>query len=536
MPKKEKDDNKIVKIVKVEIDRIVGIKEDHFNVIAKKLQSESLDMRNQFIAELWKWNNFEDDYKTRYYSNPDTKEYLFNKKKGSPYGSIRGYAEDVVKENKISYSGIISANTNKALSRWNKFLKDRENYREGKYPAIPCFTRPEILFRASDTEIIKKDAKYECKLPLLGRDGVKIADLLVKKYEEEKRIEKLRREELKKEYKKLEEKGVEITKEIKDKLWIKVKNKIKERSEEELKNDEPIITSSSYQAILKLSDTYDNTTIINRIINGEYKMGESSLRKLKNKWMLFITYSFEKQSKGLDPNIILGVDIGVNDPAHMVVYDSNNRKWGKKKWIDGKEIEAFRKKRDAMKRSIQKQAAYCGEGRRGHGRKTRMNAVEKIDGMIKRFKNTCNHKYSRFIVDFALKNNCGVIQMENLSGIADGEKKATFLGDWTFYDLQQKIKYKADEVGIKVIFIKPNHTSARCSNCGFIHDNKLKDIWRPETKQFKCMKCDYGHRRFVHADDNAARNISLPNIENIIEEQLDFQNKEAKHALKYIAE
>ena len=51
-----------------------------------------------------------------------------------------------------------------------------------------------------------------------------------------------------------------------------------------------------------------------------------------------------------------------------------------------------------------------------------------------------------------------------------------------------------------------------------IIDCKKQDV-------FKCMNCDFGHKFFVHADYNAAKNIATPEIEKIIKEQLKIQNK-----------
>lgn len=55
----------------------------------------------------------------------------------------------------------------------------------------------------------------------------------------------------------------------------------------------------------------------------------------------------------------------------------------------------------------------------------------------------------RYIVDFAIKNGCGVIQMEDLSGFTE-KAKESFLKNWVYYDLQNKIEYKAKEKGINV--------------------------------------------------------------------------------------
>ena len=52
----------------------------------------------------------------------------------------------------------------------------------------------------------------------------------------------------------------------------------------------------------------------------------------------------------------------------------------------------------------------------------------RIGDKIARFKDTINHRYSRYIVDMAVKNNCGVIQMEDLKGIS----KNNIFKNWLF--------------------------------------------------------------------------------------------------------
>lgn len=117
--------------------------------------------------------------------------------------------------------------------------------------------------------------------------------------------------------------------------------------------------------------------------------------------------------------------------------------------------------------------------------------------------------------------------MEDLTGISDDN---TFLKTWTYYDLQQKIKYKAEEKGIKIVMINPAHTSGRCSNCGHVHTSENKEKWRPTQEQFICQNC--GTK--MNADHNAAKNIATHDIEKIIKEQLKLQEKELKHNLKYV--
>lgn len=282
------------------------------------------------------------------------------------------------------------------------------------------------------------------------------------------------------------------------------------------------LSSSKVDVALIVKDKFTKT-IIERVMSGQYKIGASQLmkHKTKNKWFLNLTYSFEpKQSSNLDKNNIMGIDMGICNPIYIAYNNSLNRFA-----IEGDEITSFRNRVYERRNAYLKQGKYCGEGRVGHGRATRLKPIEKLQGKVENFKNTINHKYSKKVIDLAIKNNCGVIQMEDLSGIASNEKKASFLGNWTYYDLQLKIENKAKEAGIEVRKVKPNYTSQRCSKCGFIDKEN-----RPQQNKFKCVNCDYE----THADYNAARNISTQDIEKIIVEQLKSQDKAYSHSLKYV--
>ncbi|MCY6958302.1 RNA-guided endonuclease InsQ/TnpB family protein [Clostridium brassicae] len=304
-------------------------------------------------------------------------------------------------------------------------------------------------------------------------------------------------------------------------------------------------------------------TTINKIINGEYKQGSAQIKiSNKDKIELTISYSFEAETKALDKNRILGIDLGIVNVATMSIWDNNKENWDyinyKHNLLSGQELIRFRQKLfnigmtnkqindeiqkynenlhqrqlnkfnigsisglliNKYRNTIDKRnkelgiASKCvGNGRQGHGYNNRMKPLEKIRKKVGDFADTFNHKYSRYIVDFAIKNNCGIIQMENLSG-ATQLTHEKFLKDWSYYDLQNKIEYKAKEVGIDVIYINPKYTSKRCSKCGCINEEN-RDCKNNQSK-FKCVVC--GHEE--NADVNASKNIAIPNIDEIIKEQ-----------------
>lgn len=259
---------------------------------------------------------------------------------------------------------------------------------------------------------------------------------------------------------------------------------------------------------------------LNKLINGVYKQGSAQIvRNNKGKWCMLISFEFEAENKNLNKNRVVGIDVGIINSLTMQIWDDNLKEWDRIAWnkcvLDGRELIHLRQKIQARRIALLKNSKLASEnrGKAGHGKIKRLESINTINKKIENFRDTLNHKYSKYVVDFAIKNSCGFIQMEDLSGYGK-DVNITLLKNWSYYDLQQKIKYKAMEKGISVKFINPYCTSLRCSRCGNI-SKENRDCKNNQAK-FKCTACGCEE----NADINAAKNISLPNIENVIKEQI----------------
>lgn len=243
--------------------------------------------------------------------------------------------------------------------------------------------------------------------------------------------------------------------------------------------------------------------IVSRCLTGDYKVCESSMsyNKKKKMWEFALSYKFEPNKHELNQDKILGIDLGIAIPVVAAISDSEKR-W----FFNGHEIDSFRMKTEAMRRQMSKARVQAGNGSVGHGRNSRCKPVDRIGNRIANFRNSKNDAWSREIVNIAVKNGCGTIQMEDLSGISSGSAPM-FLKNWTYYDLQNKIKYKAEAEGIQVVLIDPQYTSQRCSRCGYIATEN-----RMTQSDFVCKECGYTE----NADYNAARNIATKDIVKII--------------------
>ena len=211
----------------------------------------------------------------------------------------------------------------------------------------------------------------------------------------------------------------------------------------------------------------------------ESKLGTLRITKKGFHWMAQICVRAE--DKEFVGDGILGVDLGILCPAVGVVAgDGKTRFFG-----NGRQNKHLRRKYKELRRQL--------------GKQKKVNAIRAINNKESRIMRDINHKLSSQIVTFAAENNCGTIHLENLSGIRRtsrlrGKNKAS-LHNWTFFELASFIEYKARELGIKVIYIKPEYTSQSCPSCG--ERNKVKD------RNYQCG-CGY----HAHRDRVGALNIA----------------------------
>ena len=259
-------------------------------------------------------------------------------------------------------------------------------------------------------------------------------------------------------------------------------------------------------------DKSNNRAIVERIIadkdkagDDRYKLSQSSLQivgKDKNtKFFLLLCVDIPAQKNNLDPNKVLGIDLGINFP----IYYATNKEGNVKGHIGDR--DSFLKQRLAFQRRYKAlQSVTCTSG--GRGRKKKLQPLESLRSKERAWTKHMNHLYSREIIKTAQKLRAGTIHMEELTGIGkdkDGkveERRQFILRNWSYFELQTMIQNKAKMAGITVKKIPPAYTSQTCSCCGEKGERK-------EQAHFKCLNplCSMFDKD-VNADYNAARNIA----------------------------
>ena len=191
--------------------------------------------------------------------------------------------------------------------------------------------------------------------------------------------------------------------------------------------------------------------IIYKMITGEYKQGAATLtyNKKKKKWMLGMAFTFEQKKCTGENTLIVRLDSEVL--MKLAVKNGDTHKLHKMKYYDSfvpglEELQHMQRRMFAMRQSYGNATRIASANNAGKGYKKRAVKLIELGNKEARFRDTFNHKISRYIVDIAKRYDCGLIELEDFSKV----ENAAF-GDWTYYDLEQKIIYKAQEEGIETM-------------------------------------------------------------------------------------
>lgn len=261
-------------------------------------------------------------------------------------------------------------------------------------------------------------------------------------------------------------------------------------------------------------DRSNNEAIFDAILSGRFLMCDSQFQFKNDKLYLLLTIKTPKEKVKIDKNKTLGIDLGINIPIYVAVNDGLASKGF------GTKDELFAKKQQfqSRKRSLQQNLSIAKGGK---GRNKKLKKLDSVKDSEKNYTKTYIDTITKAVINYAISNKVGVITLEDLSSVKEHVNEVV-LRNWNIYDIQQKIKYKAANIGIEVVMVDPAYSSQRCYKCGSIHEDN-----RPTQETFKCIKC--GHED--NADRNAAKNLSIANTEKYkieIKKHKDSVKKESK--------
>ena len=206
----------------------------------------------------------------------------------------------------------------------------------------------------------------------------------------------------------------------------------------------------------------------------KFKFGTARLVCSKRKYYLHIPVTSEVDDCTVSEICnVVGIDRGINFIA--VSYDSK----GKSSFFDGGKVKHKRAHYKELRTELQKRGTSSARRR-----------LKKIGKRENRWMNDVNHCVSKALVTSNPSKTLFVL--ENLKGIRGATEKVRRKDryvsvSWSYYDLEQKLKYKAQRNSCLVINVDPRYTSQCCPKCGHIEkSNRDKNL-----HCFCCRNCGY---------------------------------------------
>ena len=205
-----------------------------------------------------------------------------------------------------------------------------------------------------------------------------------------------------------------------------------------------------------------------------YKFGTASLVSKHGKYYLHIPVTYDVEECDIsDICNVVGIDRGIN--FVVATYDSKH----KSGFVSGKTIKQKRANYSKLRKELQK--------RQTPSSRRRLKAIGQREN---RWMQDVNRCVSKALVENNPKHTLFVL--EDLSGIRNATEhvktKDRYVSvSWSFYDLEQKLMYKAKQNQSIVIKVDPAYTSQCCPICGHTEKaNRNKKI-----HLFTCKNCGY---------------------------------------------
>ena len=205
-----------------------------------------------------------------------------------------------------------------------------------------------------------------------------------------------------------------------------------------------------------------------------YKFGTARLVNKHGKYFLHIPVTCDvEESNVSDICNVVGIDRGIN--FVVATYDSKH----KSGFVSGKAIKQKRAHYSKLRKELQM--------RQTPSSRRRLKAIGQREN---RWMHDINHQVSKALVESNPKHTLFVL--EDLSGVRNATERVRTKDryvsvSWSFYDLEQKLIYKAKQNQSAVIKVDPRYTSQCCPICGHIEkSNRNKKI-----HLFTCKNCGY---------------------------------------------
>ena len=205
-----------------------------------------------------------------------------------------------------------------------------------------------------------------------------------------------------------------------------------------------------------------------------YRFGTAKLTNKQGKYYLHIPVTYDVEESNIsDICNVVGIDRGIN--FVVATYDSHH----KSGFVSGKTIKQKRAAYSKLRKELQMRQTPSSRRR-----------IKAIGQRENRWMQDVNHQVSKALVENNPKHTLFVL--EDLSGVRNATERVRTKDryvsvSWSFYDLEQKLIYKAKQNQSTVIKVNPRYTSQCCPVCGHIEKaNRNKKL-----HLFTCKNCGY---------------------------------------------
>lgn len=212
-------------------------------------------------------------------------------------------------------------------------------------------------------------------------------------------------------------------------------------------------------------DKANHRFTIDRILKGELDYSAPQIQLKDKDLFLLLPVKDPQHDVELDSELSLGVDLGIRFPAYIALSKGPARR------AIG-DANSFLKVRTQMQTRRRQLHRSLKATKGGRGRQKKLHTLKSLEKKERSFVQQYNHFISNEIIDFAIRYKAGLIKMEMLEGYGKEEPNSFILRNWSYFELQNYIQYKAARAGIKVVKIDPYHTSQTCSICGHYEEGQ----------------------------------------------------------------
>ncbi|MDH6309473.1 hypothetical protein M2451_003845 [Dysgonomonas sp. PFB1-18] len=209
------------------------------------------------------------------------------------------------------------------------------------------------------------------------------------------------------------------------------------------------------------TDRSNNRIMLERCLDGEYKICGSSIQLGENKTMLLLKMEIPAKKIQLDPGNVTYALLGIDNP--IIAINGGNKEQAVKiissiekkgYYIGTKEEFLYQKMRiqETLKKMLQ--AAKYNKGGRGYKRK--VQSIDRLKGKEANYVNTKLHTYARLLVEYAKRNRSHklILIKQEIRDSNINEEELAVLGNWSHYGLEEKVRYKAAFYGIDIEIIQ----------------------------------------------------------------------------------